>query len=108
MESWSNSIPKLIRSFFNILIGESIVRILESQGNKVIRTNYQGDVGMHIAKCLWSFSKIKKGEYPKTADEKVALLGKCYANGAKAFEENKDLKEEIKEINKKIYSKKAG
>lgn len=37
----------------NITTGESIVRLLESTGYKVIRANYQGDVGMHIAKCLY-------------------------------------------------------
>src|SRR3990167_3559311 len=37
----------------NISIGESLVRILEAVGNKIIRTNYQGDVGLHIAKCLY-------------------------------------------------------
>ena len=88
----------------NIFLGESIVRLLEAQGAKVIRTNYQGDVGMHIAKCLWSFQKIEPQNYPAATDEKVALLGKCYAEGAQAFENNPEAQAEIKEINKKIYS----
>ncbi|MFH1744653.1 MAG: arginine--tRNA ligase [bacterium] len=88
----------------NIILGESLVRIFEAQGAKVIRVNYQGDVGMHIAKCLWAFQKIKKEDYPKTADKKVALLGKCYADGAAVFENEKE-QEEIKKINKKIYDK---
>jgi arginyl-tRNA synthetase len=88
----------------NILLGESIVRLLEAQSANVIRTNYQGDVGMHIAKCLWSFQKIESKDYPATADLKVALLGKCYAEGAKAFEESEAFQAEIKEINRKIYS----
>src|SRR3989338_6090537 len=29
----------------NIILGESIIRILEASGAKVVRTNYQGDVG---------------------------------------------------------------
>jgi len=89
----------------NIILGESVVRLLESQGAEVIRTNYQGDVGMHIAKCLWAFQKVDRKNYPTNADEKVALLGKLYTKGAKAFEEDKKAQEEIKEINKKIYSK---
>lgn len=88
----------------NIFLGESIVRILETEGAKVIRTNYQGDVGMHIAKCLWAFQKVAKSKYPKTADKKVALLGKCYSKGAAAYEKNKKAQAEIVEINKKIYS----
>jgi arginyl-tRNA synthetase len=89
----------------NIFLGESIVRLLESQGAEVIRTNYQGDVGMHIAKNIWAFRKVDPKDYPKTPDEQVSLLGKLYAQGATAFEENEKAKEEIKEINKKIYSK---
>lgn len=89
----------------NIILGESIVRLLESQGAEVIRTNYQGDVGMHIAKCLWAFQKVDKDSYPDTPDEKVALLGKCYAQGAQVFEEEDSAQEEIKEINKQIYTK---
>ncbi|MFH1522713.1 MAG: arginine--tRNA ligase [Patescibacteria group bacterium] len=88
----------------NILLGESIVRLLEASGAKVIRTNYQGDVGMHIAKCLWAFAKVKKSSYPKITDEKVALLGKCYKKGAAAFEDSKKIEKEITGINKKIYT----
>ncbi len=89
----------------NIILGESIVRLLEAQGAEVIRTNYQGDVGMHIAKCLWSFKDVKVEDYPENADEKVALLGKCYAEGAKAFEENDVAQQMTKLINEKIYKK---
>ena len=38
-------------------LGESIARIYEYLGNKVIRANYQGDTGMHIAKWLWCYNK---------------------------------------------------
>jgi arginyl-tRNA synthetase len=43
----------------NIATGESVVRLLEAAGNKVIRSNYQGDVGLHIAKTLYSIRKDK-------------------------------------------------
>lgn len=89
----------------NIILGESIIRLLKSQGAEVIRTNYQGDVGMHIAKSLWALKKIDPKDYPKDSDERVSLIGKSYAKGATAFEENEETKQEIREINKKIYSK---
>jgi arginyl-tRNA synthetase len=89
----------------NIFLGESIVRLLESQGAEVIRTNYQGDVGMHVAKCVWALKRIHKEEYPETVEERVALLSKTYALGAKAFEENKESREEIVNLNKEIYQK---
>jgi len=88
----------------NVILGESVCKLLEASGAKVIRANYQGDVGMHIAKCLWAFQKVDKKDYPETSDEHVALIGKCYAEGAKVFEENELIKKEITEINKKIYT----
>lgn len=90
----------------NIILGESLVRLLEFQGAKVIRTNYQGDVGMHIAKCLWAFRRIPEIEYPEDINKRIELLSKCYVDGAKSFEENLKIKEEIKDINKEIYERK--
>lgn len=69
-------------------IGESIARLVEWSGAEVKRANYQGDVGMHVAKAIWG---MLKGE----ADPYVA--------GAKAYEN--EAKQEIEEINKKIYSR---
>jgi arginyl-tRNA synthetase len=88
----------------NIILGESLIRILESCGAEIIRTNYQGDVGMHIAKCLWAFRQVAESDYPSGTTERVALIAKCYTDGAKAFEDEK-LKEDIKAINKSIYTK---
>ncbi|TAN32649.1 arginine--tRNA ligase [Patescibacteria group bacterium] len=92
----------------NICTGESVARILENAGHKVIRANYQGDVGMHIAKCLWGILKfpISNFQFPKAIDERVKLLGEAYAKGALAYEESELAKKEIEVINEKIYSKK--
>ena len=37
-------------------IGESVSRILEANGAKVIRACYQGDLGLHIAKAIWAIA----------------------------------------------------
>ncbi len=90
----------------NISIGESLVRIFEAVGNKVIRTNYQGDVGLHIAKCLYKVKNQKsKLKNLKTLKEKIEFLGQTYTQGQQAYETNKKAKEEILEINRKIYKK---
>ncbi len=89
----------------NISIGESLARILEAVGNKVIRTNYQGDVGLHIAKCLWAIEKSKfKLDKLKTLKEKIEFIGKMYTKGTRDYEENKKAKEEILKINEMIYN----
>lgn len=93
----------------NITTGESVSRMLAAVGNTVIRTNYQGDVGMHIAKCLYGIKeRIKKdGEdmFEKLPlQAKIQLLGKGYSEGQTAYEESETAKAEIIEINKQIYT----
>lgn len=92
----------------NIFTGESIVRLLEASGNKVIRANYQGDVGLHIAKCLWSLDKEiqKKGNHfsdKMALDEKMSLISHHYTEGTRAYENNEQAKKEIIIMNKMIY-----
>lgn len=80
-------------------IGESLSRLAEFSGAEVKRVNYQGDVGLHIAKAVWGIENL--GKEIKTEKD----LGEAYAYGAKKFEDNLDIQSEIIEINKKIYSK---
>lgn len=88
----------------NISSGESVVRILEAVGNRVIRSNYQGDVGLHIAKCLYSIkNQVLSIKKLKTLQEKIEFIGKMYSEGTKAYEDNPEAKEEINKINKMIY-----
>jgi arginyl-tRNA synthetase len=88
----------------NISTGESIVRIFEAVGNKVIRTNYQGDVGLHIAKCLYGIRNSKfEIKKLKNLKEKTEFIGKMYTEGTNAYEEDKKAKEEILKINEMIY-----
>ena len=92
----------------NITSGEALSRILTRLGNNVIRANYQGDVGLHIAKCLWQLQIIlkKQGDSflkDKTLHEKIALLGQAYSDGSKAYESNPASKEQIIELNRMIY-----
>lgn len=93
----------------NISTGESVVRLLTAVGNQVIRTNYQGDVGLHIAKCLWGVQQMikKNGEEMFDAlslSDKIKLIGKAYSEGQTAYEADEKAKAEIIEINKEVYS----
>lgn len=87
-------------------VGESVCRILESQGHTVRRVNYQGDVGMHVAKALYGLQKIENLKTKmeelekKSLPDRAKFLGAAYAVGAKAFEEDKAAAEEIGQINK--------
>lgn len=37
----------------NLVLGNALVRILAKNGWKVVPASYHGDVGAHVAKCLW-------------------------------------------------------
>lgn len=88
----------------NICLGESISRILEKKGVKVIRANYQGDIGMHVAKTLWGLLNLKKLNLKIPKKNKGSWLGIVYAKANQAAE-NKKIEEEINEINRKLYAR---
>jgi arginyl-tRNA synthetase len=86
-------------------IGESLARLIESQGTKVTRANYQGDVGIHIACAIWGVQQL--GIDPHEGKR----LGEAYSYGAVRYK-NEDKKEEwvsvkveIDTLNKIIYEK---
>jgi len=90
-------------------IGEAISRLHEAVGAKIIRANYQGDVGLHVAKAIWAMLDDQAmPDQNASLEEKASYLGKMYSSGASAFEENEELKEKIKKINDKIYSRSDG
>lgn len=72
-------------------IGESLARLFEFTGAKIVRANWQGDVGPHVAKAIWG--KMQKSE---------VNWGEAYAYGVSQYDGHK---EEIDAINKKIYDK---
>lgn len=92
-----------IGHLFSYVRGESCVRLLASQGHHVKRANYQGDVGPHVAKCLWAYLRNNQSD-PATLGEQVAYLQQCYQAGATAYEEEEAAKAEIDAINQRIYN----
>ncbi|MBI2430513.1 MAG: arginine--tRNA ligase [Candidatus Levybacteria bacterium] len=95
-----------IGHLYSNAVGEALCRLLESQGATVKRVNYQGDVGLHIAKSLYAILQISNLE-KKNPKERAKFLGKAYARGAKAYEEDEAAKKEINILNKKIYENDA-
>lgn len=80
-------------------IGESISRLFEYSGARIHRVNYQGDIGPHVAKCLWGV--MKNNLDPSNVED----LGDAYVMGAQAYEENPEAKAEIEDINQRLYAK---
>jgi len=83
--------------------GESLARILEFTGNKVIRANYSGDTGMHIAKWIWCYKKYHSKEKLKNDEAWIAGI---YVDSIKKLGKSKKFQREVDEINLKLENKK--
>lgn len=91
--------PNILKEFhighlMSNAIGESLSRIFEFQGAKVKRVCYQSDVGLGVARAVWGRMKNPSLSW-----------GQAYAAGYKAFQEDEQAKQEITELNKKIYDR---
>ncbi|MFH1586622.1 MAG: arginine--tRNA ligase [Candidatus Diapherotrites archaeon] len=85
----------------NISLGAAISRILEFNGYKIYRTNYQGDVGPHVSKCLWGYMNGLGGNEPK--EGKGIWLGKIYATASGKVKGNEELGQEMRDLTKKLF-----
>jgi arginyl-tRNA synthetase len=90
-------------------IGESFARLFEAGRAKVIRANYQGDVGLHIAMAIWGVQYLIDQDIAKlphehdSFPEKMAFLGKAYAVGSASYKDQPERQKEITALNEKIY-----
>lgn len=89
-----------IGHLYSYIAGDAISRLFESQGAKVQRLSYHGDIGLHVAKTLWGMQKSGVDRNSSAED-----LGKYYAQGAQAYEQDETAKQEIENINQLIYSR---
>jgi arginyl-tRNA synthetase len=88
-------------------IGESLCRIAEWNGAEVKRAIYQGDVGLHVAMCVWGMIQNRAG-FPQDTDSletKVRFLSNAYAFGATEYKKDERAKKEIEVTNKMIFEK---
>jgi len=77
----------------NNLLGASLARIMEANGNKVVKTNIVNDRGIHICKSMLAWLKWGNGETPQSSGKKGDhLIGDYYV----AFD--KHYKAELKEL----------
>ncbi len=94
-----------IGHLFSYIYGESSSRILRFTGNSVVPLSYQGDIGLHVAKCMWGYYKNADPDIA-AADLSVQInyLQECYQLGAQAYEDSPETKQEIDQLNRRIYS----
>ena len=72
----------------NNLLGDSVSRILEADGNRVIKVNLVNDRGIHICKSMIAWQKYGNGETPESSGMKGDhLVGKYYVEFDKHYKE---------------------
>lgn len=87
---------------YTSVVGDSISRLLEFAGAKVVRANFGGDVGLHVAKTLyWLENRLDNATFLDTMT--IEDVATCYVEGTRAYEEDPVAKEKITKLNKEIY-----
>jgi arginyl-tRNA synthetase len=86
-------------------IGESIARIIEISGGQVIRANYQGDVGLHVAKAIYGLMQKGQPEQNLSISQQAQYIGDCYVYGSEKYDTDEEIKSSIDAINKKVYER---
>jgi arginyl-tRNA synthetase len=96
---------------YQTIFGDILSRLFEKGGAELHRTSFGGDVGLHVAKCLWGIVSYLGGEEPeKMNDVEVNPLARAkwisdrYVEGSTAFENNDTVKKDINRINSEVYA----
>ncbi len=85
----------------NMSIGESVSRILEFSGEKVIRANLNNDRGIHICKSMLAYKKFGKNKKPSKKLKSDHLVGDFYVLFAQKAKQNPKLENEAHEMLRK-------
>lgn len=80
----------------NLCFGLSLVELLKYSGRPVIATTFPGDVGTHVAKCLWFLKYHNTSPTPES--HQGVWLGKMYSAAHNKLEDERGTPQE--EINR--------
>ncbi|HEY6736344.1 MAG TPA: arginine--tRNA ligase [Candidatus Saccharimonadia bacterium] len=93
---------------YTTLVGDMVSRLIERRGDEVIRLNYGGDVGLHVARAMWGIIQALGGEHPDkleaaAGDDRAGWLGARYAEGSAADEDDPEAHKTIIAYNQRVY-----
>ncbi|MBI9046222.1 MAG: arginine--tRNA ligase [Anaerolineaceae bacterium] len=80
----------------NVILGSTVCNLLDYAGYDVVRTNYIGDIGLHVIKWLWNYLENYKGELP--GDDKVRWMGNIYSEADKAFTNSPEVEQAVRQL----------
>ena len=70
----------------NLCLGHSLVNLLRFWKVETIAATYPGDLGTHVAKCLWYLKKINREPLPSGDGDRGKWLGEIYTKAYLEFE----------------------
>ena len=82
--------------FRSAILGDAVCRILEYAGYDVIRANYYGDIGLHVIRWLWNYSKYHQGETPP--EDATRWMGDLHAEATRRIDENPEFETEVRAL----------
>lgn len=80
----------------NVVLGSAVCNILEWAGNDVVRSNYIGDIGLHVIKWLWCYLKYHNGEQPP--EDRVRWIGEIYVEASRHYEDDPAVEPEVRAL----------
>lgn len=80
----------------NVILGDAVCNLLEWAGKDVVRTNYIGDIGLHVIKWLWCYINHHQDEQP--AEDKIRWLGDIYAEAARYYEDDPAVEPQVRAL----------
>lgn len=95
----------------NLCLGDSIVKMLRYSGREIVAATFPGDMGTHVAKCLWYMKKHNQEPTPEIG--KGEWLGQMYSKANLLLEDQKgtpledENRQELTAILQQLESKKG-
>lgn len=93
---------------YTSVVGDAVANLLEVAGATVYRVNFGGDVGLHVGKTMWAVLHKLGGEKLEALqaipeENFVSWMSDAYVQGTAAYEDDEHAKQEIIDLNKRIY-----
>ena len=82
---------------YTSIVGDAISNLFEYAGAKVVRANFGGDVGLHVAKTMYVLRQKNPEEL------QIEDIAKCYVEGTALYDDDEKAHQEITTLNKEIY-----
>ncbi len=86
----------------NVLVGQFLVNIMQANAYDVTPVAYIGDVGAHIAKCIWGIEKFYDGKLDVEKTNRTKFLQEAYTKTTQHIEIHPEAKDEVAKVQQDV------